>query len=116
MFILGNLIFALAYIIQIILWLYFWLLFARAVLSWFDPNPYSSSRFRPKMSSGMRNAYITLKGFLIMFTEPLLKPIRKRIRIPGVPIDVAFIVLILVIIFLQAFLPRTLFDIASRLR
>jgi len=115
MFVLGNFLFALAKILDIVLFIYMIVLFARAILSWFDPNPYGGSPFRPKMPRGMANFYTSLKAWTILLTEPLLRPIRRRVRIPGLPIDVAFIILVLAVLFLRIFLVGTLMGLAIRL-
>jgi YggT family protein len=116
MFVIGNFLFAVGRILDIVLGIYIVILFARAVLSWFDPDPYGSNRFRPRMPSGSARFYVTLKYWLILVTEPLLKPIRRYVRIPGIPIDIAFIVLLLGVYFLKFFLVGSIMSLAVRLR
>jgi YggT family protein len=41
MFLFANLIQALAVIIDYLLWIYMWIVIARAILSWVNPDPYN---------------------------------------------------------------------------
>lgn len=95
MFVFGNLIEALAQIINIGLTVYMWMIIIRAVLSWFSPDPYNP-----------------IVVFLYRATEPVLYRIRKWIPLGNIGIDVSPIIVILVIIFLQSFLVKTLFQLA----
>jgi YggT family protein len=94
MFILSNLLLALAKIIDIGLTLYMWIIIARAVISWVNPDPYNS-----------------IVRFLISVTEPFLYPIRRRLPFMG-GIDFSPVILILVIVFLEFFLVRSLSELA----
>ena len=98
MFVMGNLIAAVARIIDIGLYIYLWIIVIRAVISWVNPDPYN-----------------TIVVFLYRVTEPVLRPIRRRLPM-GMGIDFSPMVVILVIVFLQYFLVGTLLDLAYKFR
>ena len=97
MFVLGNLIIAVAKIIHIVLNIYMWIIIARAILSWVNPDPHNQ-----------------IVQFLYRATEPVLAPIRRIL--PPMAIDVSPIIAFLIIMFLQSFLVKTLIDIAISMR
>jgi YggT family protein len=99
MFVLENLIFALAKIIDIGLTIYMWLIIGRALISWVNPDPY--------------NPIVT---FLYRVTEPVLAPIRRWIPLRGMGIDISPILVILIIYFLQMFLVKTMIQLTTYLR
>ncbi len=86
MIVLESLVLAVWQILNIALTLYTYILIARALLSWVNPDPYNP---------------IVL--FLHRATEPVLKPVREKLPHMG-GIDLSVIVVILAIIFLQTFL------------
>ena len=94
----SNLIIALAKVIDIILTVYMWIIVARALISWVNPDPYNK-----------------IVIFLYRVTEPVLQPIRKIIPRHSRPIDFAPLVVLLIIIFLQYFLVQTMIQMASGL-
>ena len=98
MFVLGNFIIALARIIDIVLTLYMWIIIFRAVISWVNPDPY--------------NKIVIL---LYRATEPVLRPVRRILPLRNVGIDLAPLIVILVIVFLQYFLVESLLQLARRL-
>ena len=98
MFVIGNLLLAVAKILNVALTVYMWIIIARAVLSWVSPDP--------------RNRIVHL---LYQLTEPVLWQIRRRLPLRGVSIDISPIIVILVILFVRYFLIATLLDIARRL-
>lgn len=97
MFILANLIKAVAQILDIVLNITFWLIIIRALISWVNPDP-----FNP------------IVQFLHRITEPILMPIRRIF--PLGTIDISPIIACLVIYFIRAFLIASLFDISAALR
>jgi YggT family protein len=97
MFILGNLLAALASVIGLVLNLYMWIIIARAVISWVNPDPYNP-----------------IVRFLYSITDPVLLAIRRRLPLSFGGIDFSPIVVILVIIFLQSFLVASLHDLARQ--
>lgn len=98
MFVVGNFLAAVAKIFDIALTLYMWIIIARAVISWVNPDP-----FNP------------IVRFLISVTEPVLYPIRRRLPFSLGGIDFSPIIVILGIIFVQAFFVRSLLQLAVRL-
>lgn len=99
MFVAGNLLLALANLLHLLLQAYFWIIVARAVLSWVSPDP-----FNP------------IVRFLYRVTEPVLRPIRHRLPTLSMGIDLSPMVVILAIFFLDSFLISTLRDLALSLR
>lgn len=98
MFVAKNLLMAVARILDIALTAYMWILIIRAVLSWVSPDPYNP-----------------IVRALYSITEPVLSFLRRRFPVMAGSIDFSPMVAILVILFLQYFLVRTLFDLAARL-
>jgi YggT family protein len=98
MFVFGNFMTSIAHILDILLEAYLWIIIARAVLSWFRPSPYN-----PVVKAICR----------------LVDPVTYRIsRIFPTRIgmfDIAPFILIILIIFIQRFLIKTLFDIGVRM-
>ena len=99
MFVFSNLVLAAARILELVLWAYFWIIIARAVLSWVSPDP-----FNP------------IVRFLYRVTEPVLRPIRSRLPTVAMGIDLSPMVVILAIYFLDTFLVYSLRDLALSLR
>ncbi|MGO8762039.1 MAG: YggT family protein [Desulfobaccales bacterium] len=98
MFALRNLIEALATIVNLALTIYMWVIIARALLSWVNPDPYNP-----------------IVRFLYNVTEPVLGWIRERVPVVFGGMDLAPLLVVLVIVFLQRFLVATLVDLALRL-
>jgi YggT family protein len=101
MFVLGNVLMGLGVVLQNLLWVYSIVLFARAVVSWVNADP--------------RNAIVQ---FLHMATDPLLRVIRRMLpaNLRYFPIDIAFLVLLAIVLFSQFAIAQTLIDIGHRLR
>lgn len=99
MFVAGNLILALANLLHLVLMAYFWIIIARAVLSWVNPDP-----FNP------------IVRFLYRVTEPVLRPVRYRLPTLAMGIDLSPMVVILAIYFVDTFLVYSLRDLALSLR
>lgn len=97
MFVISNLISALAMGVDIFLSILTLLIFVRVLVSWVSPDPYNP---------------IVL--FLTKTTDPVLNPIRRFL--PDWPIDVSPIVAGILIIMLRIFLMNTLSDLAAVLR
>jgi YggT family protein len=95
MFVAANFIEGLARIINIGLTIYMWMIIARAVLSWVNPDPYNP-----------------IVMFLYRSTEPVLYRIRKWLPLGNIGIDISPIIVILVIIFLQSFLVKSLLQLS----
>ena len=99
MFIAANFISAVAQILDIVLEFYTWVIIARAVISWVNPDPYNP-----------------IVQFLYKVTEPVMEPIRRRMGAFSIGIDLSPLIVILIIIFLKRFLVGTLFGLAHQLR
>jgi YggT family protein len=98
MFIFGNLLGAIAAILDIVLTIYMWIIIITALLSWVNPDPYNP-----------------IVRFLHGVTEPVLRPIRRLIGY-GIGIDFSPMVVILGILFVKYFLVASLRDMAIRFR
>jgi YggT family protein len=97
MFALRNLIEALAFILNLGLTIYLWIIIARALLSWVNPDPYNP-----------------IVRFLYNITEPVLGWVRRRVPLIFGGLDLTPLLVLLAIIFLQRFLVATLFDLARQ--
>jgi YggT family protein len=97
MFVLANFFVAVAGVLNLVLTLYLWIIIARAILSWVNPDP--------------RNPIVR---FLHNATEPILYPVRRALPYMG-GIDLSPLVVIAVIYFLQIFLVGSLHDLAVRM-
>jgi YggT family protein len=100
MFILGNVLMGLGVVLQNVLWVYSLVLLARAVVSWVSADP--------------RNPIVQ---FLSAATDPLLRIIRRMLptNLRYFPIDIAFLVLLAIVLFSQFAVAKTLIDLGSRL-
>lgn len=94
MFVFGDLLIGIARVLDTLLEIYKWIIIVAALISWVNPDPYNP-----------------IVRFLYGVTEPVLRPIRRVIGYRLGPIDVSPIVVILVIIFVQSFLIRSLLKI-----
>ena len=100
MFVLSNFLSALAYVLNVFLTIFYWLILVRAVVSWVNPDPYNS-----------------IVQFLYKATEPILQPIRRILPISfKIGIDISPLIAFFVILFVRGFLVRTLFDLADKMR
>ena len=98
MFVMSNLLVAVAKVLDIALTIFMWIVIARAILSWVSPDPYNP-----------------IVRFIHNITEPVLYQIRRRIPISFGGIDFSPIIVLLVIIFLQRFVVQSLLELARRL-
>ena len=96
MFVLGDLLLALAKLVDYVLRAYLWIIVIRAVISWVNPDPWNP-----------------IVRFLYQVTEPVLEPIRHRLPMTG--IDFSPLIAMLAIYFLQWFLVPVLVKTAYRL-
>ncbi|SDN33028.1 YggT family protein [Desulfonauticus submarinus] len=96
MFVLSNLLQALASVIDTLLTLYFWVVIISALLSWVNPDPYNP-----------------IVRILHNLTEPVFYRVRKWLPFTYIGgLDLSPIVVLLVIQFLKVFLVKTLFQIS----
>ncbi len=99
MFILSNLLIALAQVVDYLLTAYMWIVIARAIISWVNPDPYNP-----------------IVRFLYSATEPVLYRIRRMLPLYAGGIDFSPIIVFVAIIFLQRFLVQSIYDLAQSLR
>jgi YggT family protein len=99
MFVMSNLLAAVAKVVDIALTIFMWIIIARAILSWVSPDPYNP-----------------IVRFIHNVTEPVLYQIRRRIPLNFGGIDFSPIIVLLAVIFLQRFVVQSLFELASSLR
>jgi YggT family protein len=98
MFALRHLIEALASILDLALNIYMWVIIARALLSWVNPDPYNP-----------------IVQFLYNITEPVLGWVRRRVPLIFGGLDLSPLLILLAIVFLRRFLIMTLWDLAQYL-
>lgn len=98
MFILANLLSAVAQLLGIALNIYMWVIIVRAIISWVNPDPYNP-----------------IVQFLYRATEPVLQPVRRALPMTW-GIDFSPVVVILAIMFLNQFLVVSLQELAWRLK
>ena len=84
MFVVGNLLEALATVIYYVLNIYMWIIIARAVISWVNPDPYNP-----------------IVRFLTSVTEPVYARIRRIIPLRVGYVDLSPIIVIAIIYFLK---------------
>lgn len=98
MFIIGDLIIAIAKSLDIIFEVYKWVVIIAALISWVSPDPYNP-----------------IVRFLRSVTEPAFRPIRRIVGYRLGPIDISPLIVILVIIFAQSFLIKSLIKLGYKL-
>ncbi|MFQ5533059.1 MAG: YggT family protein [Candidatus Methylomirabilales bacterium] len=98
MFVLANLLSAVAQVLHLGLFIYMWMIIIRAIISWVNPDPYNP-----------------IVQFLYRSTEPVLQPVRRMLPITW-GIDFSPLVVIIAIMFLDQFLVGSLRELAWRLR
>lgn len=98
MFALKHLLEALATILDLVLNIYMWIIIARALLSWVNPDPYNP-----------------IVRFLYKVTEPVLGWLRRRVPLIFGGLDLTPLLVLLGIVFLRQFLVATLLDLARSL-
>lgn len=99
MLIIANVLEGIAFVLDSLLTFMIILIFVRAVVSWFNPDPYNAA---------MR--------FLVGATEPLLRPLRRFIPPLGGSIDLTPLILFLLLYFIKIALVQTVHDYSRKLR
>ncbi len=101
MLMLANVLIGLAAVLDNALFVYLWILIARAVISWVSADP--------------RNPIVR---FLYALTEPPVRFIRRRLpaSLRYFPLDIAFLVLFGLVIFARYGLVQSLADYATVMR
>ena len=98
MFVAGYFVGAVANLVNLVLVVYMWIIIARAILSWVNPDPYNP-----------------IVRFLYRVTEPVLRPVRDRLPTFQMGLDLSPMVVLLGIYFLKAFLIPVLYRIATEI-
>lgn len=98
MFVVSNFLIAIATILNYGLTIYMYIIIARAIISWVNPDPYNP-----------------IVRFLNSVTEPVLFRIRRRLPLFFGGMDFSPIIVILAIVFIQSFVVQSLFQMATRL-
>ena len=98
MFVFANFFDALAQLLDFAITLYIYAVIARAIISWFNADPYNP-----------------IVRFLHKITDPVLYHIRRYVPVMG-GLDLSPLVLIFALYFLSLFLVSTLHSIAGALR
>lgn len=91
MYIVGYFLMAVANILNFVLLFFMWIVIARAILSWVNPDPYNP-----------------IVRFIHNVTEPVLYQVRKKIPINFGGIDFSPIIVILAVYFLRDFVVNSL--------
>ena len=101
MFILGNILFGLGFVLFYLFQVYLIVLFGRVIVSWVSADP--------------RNAIVR---FLVQATDPPLRVIRPMLpmSLRHFPVDMAFVVLVALVVFAEYAVAQSLMDIGVRLR
>lgn len=98
MFAFRHLLEALAYIVDLALNIYMWVIIARALLSWVNPDPYNP-----------------IVRFLYNVTEPVMAWVRRRVPLVFGGLDLSPLLILLAIVFVRQFLVATLWDLARQI-
>lgn len=96
---LGNILYGIGSVLDMLLMTFVLLVFVRAIISWANPDPY--------------NPFVR---FLSSSTEPLLQHIRRWTRRFSSTIDLSPIILIVALYFLRFAVAQTLMDYGAQLR
>ena len=96
MFVVSQFFAALARLVDLVLVAYMWIIIARAIISWVNPDPYNP-----------------IVRFLYRVTEPVLRPVRRRLPTMQMGLDLSPMIVLLAIYFLKEFLVPVLFNIAA---
>ncbi len=94
----GNVLQAIATLLDMILTLYMWIIIVRALISWVNPDPYNP-----------------IVQFLYKVTEPVLAPIRRLLPTGRIGIDFSPLIVLFLIIFIKQAVIATLSQMALRL-
>ncbi|HXG50988.1 MAG TPA: YggT family protein [candidate division Zixibacteria bacterium] len=95
MFIIANLLVAIAQVLDYVLWAYIWILIGRVIVSWVNADPYNP-----------------LVRFLYSATEPVLERVRRIAPVYAGGFDLSPILVWIAVIFIQQFVVRSLYDLA----
>lgn len=99
MFLIANLLIAVAQVLDYMLWAYMWIIIGRVIISWVNADPHTP-----------------IVRFLYGVTEPVLDRVRRVMPSYAGGFDFSPIVVWIAVIFLQRFLVRSLYDLAYALK
>jgi YggT family protein len=100
MFVAANFLVAVARVLEMALNVYWWIIIARAVLSWVNPDPYNP-----------------IVRFIYNATEPILYRIRRTLPFSFLGgLDLSPLIVLAAILFLQIFLVQSLLQMAGQLQ
>jgi YggT family protein len=97
MFVVGNTLLGIATVLDYALTFYTWIVIARALISWVNPDPWNP-----------------IVQFLTRATEPVLAPIRRRVGW-SMGVDLSPLIAIIIIWFLQIAVVQSIKDLAVRI-
>ena len=99
MFLLGNLIWAIAELLNLAVTFYMWVVIISAVLSWVSPDPHNP-----------------IVRFIRALTEPVLSWLRRRLPLIHGGVDLSPLVVIAVILFIKYFAIGSMYELSRRWR
>ena len=98
MFVLANFLNAVAYVLEFVINIYMYIIIARAIISWVNPDPNNP-----------------IVRFLYQATEPVLSRVRRMLPTMG-GLDLSPLIVLIVIVFLQKFVINSIFEMVSRMK
>jgi YggT family protein len=98
MYVAGYFLMAVANVLNFVLLVFMWIVIARAILSWVNPDPYNP-----------------IVRFIHNVTEPVLYQIRTKLPINFGGIDLSPILVILAVYFLRDFVVKSLLRFSASL-
>jgi YggT family protein len=99
MFLSSNFVEEVAQVLTYLLSFYKWAIIINSLISWVNPDPYNP-----------------IVQFLQKVTEPVLYPIRRAMGRYWIGVDLSPVIALLLIVFVENFLVRSLFEWAGKLR
>jgi len=99
MFLIANLLVAVAQVLDYVLWAYIWIIIARVVVSIANAD-----------------TSIPVVRFLYNATEPVFRWVRQRLSLAVGGFDLTPIIVWIAVVFLQRFVVRTFYDLANMIR
>lgn len=97
MFVFGNLFITVGKLLNFLIGAYIWLIIVRALMSWFNPDPFSR-----------------LSRVIYDLTEPALRPFRRLIPISSA-FDLSPVIAVILLYFIRSFLVASLIDYGYRI-
>lgn len=98
MFLFGYFFGALARLVDLVLVIYMFVIIARAIMSWLNPDPYNS-----------------MVQFVYRLAEPTLSLVRRRLPLGKLGMDISPIIVLLAVMFLRSVLVPSLADVGRLL-